>query len=301
MMSVLEFDSVTKTYGNKKALDSLTFTLGENKITGLIGRNGAGKTTMLKIAAGFMRESSGEVRVFGEHPFNNLTVSVNMIMIDNDMNLPAALSLEELLKAAANFYPNWDMKLARNLFDYFSLHPKQMHSGLSKGMKNTFNAILGLASRCPLTIFDEPTNGMDAGVRKDFYRALLKDYIAHPRTIIISSHHLNEVEDILEDILLLKDGKQFLHMAVEDLREYAVVVSGKEEEMKNWLRGHEVFHESSVGFGRTYAVIRNDLSDDQIASAMKKSLEFSTISNEDLCLYLTSQEKGGIDDVFNKG
>jgi ABC-2 type transport system ATP-binding protein len=301
MMSVLEFDSVTKTYGNKKALDTLTFTLGENKITGLIGRNGAGKTTMLKIAAGFMRESSGEVRVFGENPFNNLTVSANMIMIDNDMNLPAALSLEELLEAAANFYHNWDMKLARNLFDYFSLHPKQTHAGLSKGMKNTFNAILGLAARCPLTIFDEPTNGMDAGVRKDFYRALLKDYIAHPRTIIISSHHLNEVEDILEDILLLKDGKQFLHMSVEDLREYAVVVSGKEEAINSWLRGHEVFHKSEVSFGRTYAVIRNDLSDDQIAAATKSSLEFSTISNEDLCLYLTSQEKGGIDDVFNKG
>jgi ABC-2 type transport system ATP-binding protein len=300
MMSVLEFEAVSKTYGKKKALDQLTFSIGENKITGLIGRNGAGKTTMLKIAAGFMRQSSGAVRVFGEHPFNNLTVSANMIMIDNDMNLPAALNLEELLVTAADFYPNWDMKLAGNLFDYFSLDLKQNHSGLSKGMKNTFNAIFGLAARCPLTIFDEPTNGMDAGVRKDFYRALLKDYIANPRTIIISSHHLNEVEDILEDILLLKDGKQFLHMPIEELREYAVVVSGKEEPMKNWLRGHEVFHRSNTEFGRTYAVIRNDLSDDQIASAMKNSLEFSTVSNEDLCLYLTSQEKGGIDDVFNQ-
>ena len=301
MMSVLEFEGVTKTYGKKKALDNLTFSLGENKITGLIGRNGAGKTTMLKIAAGFMRESSGEVKVFGEHPFNNLTVSANMIMIDNDMNLPAALNLGELLETAADFYKKWDMKLARNLLDYFGLDPKQTHNGLSKGMKNTFNAILGLAARCPLTIFDEPTNGMDAGVRKDFYRALLKDYIANPRTIIISSHHLNEVEDILEDILLLKDGKQFLHKPIEELREFAVVVSGKEGAMKNWLRGHEVFHKSDTEFGRTYAVIRNDLSDDQIAAAMKNSLEFSTISNEDLCLYLTSQEKGGIDDVFNKG
>lgn len=299
-MSVLEFESVTKIFGKKKALDNLTFSLGENKITGLIGRNGAGKTTMLKVAAGFMRENSGEVRVFGEHPFNNLTVSANMIMIDNDMNLPAALNLEELLETAADFYHNWDMKLARNLFDYFGLDPKQTHAGLSKGMRNTFNAIIGLSARCPLTIFDEPTNGMDAGVRKDFYRALLKDYIANPRTIIISSHHLNEVEDILEDILLLKGGKQFLHMPLGELREYAIVVSGKEEAVKNWLRGHEVFHKSDTEFGRTYAVIRNDLSDDQIASAMKSSLEFTTISNEDLCLYLTSQEKGGIDDVFNK-
>lgn len=300
-MSVIEFDSVTKSYGSKKALDNLSFSLGENKITGLIGRNGAGKTTMLKIAAGFMKETSGDVRVFGVHPFNNLMVSANMIMIDNDMNLPAALNLEELLETAAGFYPNWDMKLARNLFDYFSLHPGQTHAGLSKGMKNTFNAILGIAARCPLTIFDEPTNGMDAGVRKDFYRALLKDYIAYPRTIIISSHHLSEVEDILEDILLLKDGKNFLHMPIEELREYAVVVTGKDEVMKNWLKGQEVIHQNDAGFNRIYAVVLNDLSEEQITAAVKSGLEFSGISNEDLCLYLTSQEKGGIDDVFNKG
>ncbi|MEH7883973.1 ABC transporter ATP-binding protein [Bacillus sp. JJ1609] len=300
-MTVLEFESVTKSYGKKKALDDLTFSLGENKITGLIGRNGAGKTTMLKIAAGFLRETSGEIKVFGEHPFNNLTVSANTILIDNDMNLPAALTLEEILQTAEDFYPNWDMKLAQRLFQYFSLHPKQTHPGLSKGMKNTFNAIMGLAARCPLTIFDEPTNGMDAGVRKDFYRALLKDYIAYPRTILISSHHLNEMEDILEDILLLKDGKKFLHMPVEELREYAAVVSGKEDAINHWLRDQEVFHKSIDGFGRVYAVIKNDISDEQISSARQNALEFSTISNEDLCLFLTSQEKGGIDDVFNKG
>src|SRR5574342_156787 len=105
-MTVLEFQSVTKSYGKKKALDDLTFSLGENKITGLIGRNGAGKTTMLKIAAGFMKETSGDVRVFGEHPFNNLMVSANMIMIDNDMNIPNALDLEEVMASAADFYPN---------------------------------------------------------------------------------------------------------------------------------------------------------------------------------------------------
>ncbi|KIY22437.1 ABC transporter ATP-binding protein [Mesobacillus subterraneus] len=299
-MSVLKFNKVTKIYGKKKVLDELTFSIGENKITGLIGRNGAGKTTMLQIAAGFIRESSGEVRVFGESPFNNLSVSANMVMVDNDMNLPASLSLDELLDSAASFYPNWDMKLARNLMSYFRLDLKQHHTGLSKGMKNTFHAILGLASRCPLTIFDEPTNGMDAGVRKDFYRALLKDYLANPRTIIISSHHLNEVEDLLEDILVLKDGRQLLHMTVEDMREYAVIVSGRDDMLNDWLSGHELFHRNSTDFGKSYALIRNNLSEGQITSAMNKGLKFSTISNEDLCLYLTSQEKGGIDDVFTK-
>lgn len=299
-MNVIEFDKVSKIYGSKKALNELSFSLAENKITGLIGRNGAGKTTMLKIAAGFIHESSGKALVFNEHPFNNLKVSANMIFIDNDLNLPTALSLEEILETGADFYPNWDRVLANKLFEYFSLNPKQNHAGLSQGMKSTFNAILGMAARCPLTIFDEPTNGMDAGVRKDFYRALLKDYIAYPRTIIISSHHLNEIEDILEDILLLKDGAKYLHMPVEELREFAVAVSGKEKDMLPWLSDQQIFHSNTAAFGRMYAVVRNDILPEKKEIARQKGIEFSAVSNEDLCSYLTRDMKGGIDDVFNR-
>ncbi|MGO4886675.1 ABC transporter ATP-binding protein [Anaerobacillus sp. MEB173] len=204
---MIECNELTKTYGGKKALNNLSFMIEENKITGIIGRNGAGKTTLLKIIAGFLRETSGEIKVFSEKPFNSLTVSANMIFVDDQMSLPTTLSLQEILEVAATFYKNWDMELAQRLFDYFSFHRDQRHSSLSKGMKSTFNMILGLSARCPLTIFDEPTTGMDAAVRADFYRALLKDYIAYPRTILISSHHLDEIEDLLEDVLLIKEGE----------------------------------------------------------------------------------------------
>jgi ABC-2 type transport system ATP-binding protein len=299
-MNVVEFNKVMKAYGKKNALNSLTFALAENKITGLIGRNGAGKTTMLKIAAGFIRETSGEVRVFQEHPFNNLKASANTIFIDQDLSLPGALTLDEILSSAAEFYQNWDMKLARGLFTYFAFNPNQTHVSLSKGMQSTFNAILGLAARCPLTIFDEPTTGMDAGIRNDFYRALLKDYIAHPRTVIISSHHLSEVEDILEDILLLKDGAMFIHMPVDELKDFGIGVSGKEEVMIKWLDDHEIFHKSNAPFGGVYAVVRNDISPQQKQMAREIGLEFSSVSSEDLCSYLTNEKKGGIDDVFDR-
>ena len=127
-----------------------------------------------------------------------------MIFIDDNMALPSALSLIEILECAGRFYKNWDMRLAIKMFDYFSLNPNQGHASLSKGMKSTFNMIIGISAHCPLTIFDEPTTGMDSAVRKDFYKALLKDYVEIPRTIIISSHHLNEIEDIIEDVLLIK-------------------------------------------------------------------------------------------------
>jgi ABC-2 type transport system ATP-binding protein len=183
-MDVISCEGLTKTFGRVKAVSELSFTIEENRITGLIGPNGAGKTTLLKIIAGYMRASSGQITVFSENPFNSLKVSSNMIFIDENMKFAPSFSLSEIMLAASSFYKNWDMELAKGLFDYFSLDPKQQHHNLSKGMKSTFNMIIGLAARCPLTIFDEPTSGMDAGVRKDFYRAMLKDYLQKPRNII---------------------------------------------------------------------------------------------------------------------
>lgn len=179
-MNIIECTNLTKRYSGKDVLQEMSFSIEENTITGLIGRNGAGKTTLLKIIAGFIKKTSGEVRVFDEKPFNSLKVSANSIFVDDGMSIPPALQLKEVLDAAASFYPNWNTALADKLFDYFSFEPWQYHNRLSKGKTSTFNAIIGLASRCPLTIFDEPTTGMDEAVRKDFYRALLKDYMARP-------------------------------------------------------------------------------------------------------------------------
>ncbi|OEH85079.1 ABC transporter [Desulfuribacillus stibiiarsenatis] len=298
-MNVIECAGLTKSYRNTKAIKDLSFTIEENKITGLIGRNGAGKTTLLKTLAGFYERSSGDIKVFGEEPFNSLKVSSNMIFIDDQMIFPNALPLVEILECASTFYNHWNMKIAKGLFEYFSFHKNQYHNDLSKGMKSTFNMIIGLASRCPLTIFDEPTTGMDAAVRKDFYRALLKDYIDHPRTIILSSHLLNEIEDLLEDVLLLREGTIRLHMPVLDLKEYAVGLLGKMEAIEPLVIDKELFYRESVGINTSYIVIRNDLNDADRAKILAAGIEIKSVSTNDICVYLTSKTKGGIDDVFN--
>lgn len=300
-MSVIECRDLTKTFRGTKALNNLSFKLEDNKITGLIGRNGAGKTTLLKIIAGHMKETSGEIKVFSEKPFNNLLVSANTIFLHDQMNLPTALNLMETLEVGASFYGNWDSELANRLFEYFSFNPLQHYNGLSKGMKSTFNMIIGLSARCPLTIFDEPTTGMDAAVRKDFYRALLKDYIANPRTIIISSHHLNEIEDLLEDIFLLNNGKELLHMSVADLKEWAIGIQGKTPIVDEWTQNKEVIFTKSMGLENKYVVVKNDLSEEELQNARLAGMEVSPVTSSNVCVYLTSKTNGGIDDVFNKG
>ncbi|MEK3889186.1 ABC transporter ATP-binding protein [Bacillus sp. FSL K6-3431] len=299
-MKIIECKNITKIYGKKAVLENISFSIEGHKLTGLIGRNGAGKTTLLKILSGFIRETSGEVDVFSEQPFNNLFVSANSIFIDDQMTLPPALTLAEILDAADSFYENWDATLAKGLFEYFSLDSNQYHANLSKGMKSTFNMILGLSARCALTIFDEPTTGMDAAVRKDFYRALLKDYIAHPRSIIISSHHLNEIEDLLEDVLLVNDGKVHLHKPISELKEWAIGLYGKKSVVAGWTLGREVLLEKDMGPDRMYSVVRNDFTEDDIKCARDGGVEFTSISSSDICIFLTSKSKGGIDDVFNR-
>ncbi|MBU8879953.1 ABC transporter ATP-binding protein [Bacillus sp. FJAT-29790] len=299
-MKVIECKDLTKAYMRRNVLNNLSFSIEENKITGLIGRNGAGKTTLLKIIAGFIKQTSGDINVFSEKPFNSLNVSANSIFVDDQMGFPPALQLRELLEVAGSFYPNWDGELAKRLFDYFSFDPLHYHNRLSKGKTSTFNMIIGLAARCPLTIFDEPTTGMDAAVRKDFYRALLKDYIAHPRTIIISSHHLDEIEDLLEDILLIKDGKKHLHMPMEELKEWAIGIKGPSKAVHEWIDEKETFYENYVGADTMYAVVKNDFSESLLQEASHLGLEISSVRPSNLCVYLTNELKGGIDDVFNE-
>ncbi|TMW70339.1 ATP-binding cassette domain-containing protein [Alteribacter natronophilus] len=298
MTTAVQCREITKTYKNKRALNELSCTIEKNKITGIIGRNGAGKTTLLNMIAGHRRVTDGEIQVFGANPFNSLTVSANIVFINDTMNLPNGLTCLEILEEGQNFYRNWDHELAGRLFEYFGFTRHDIHERLSKGKRSMFNAIFGLASRSPLTIFDEPTTGMDEAVRKDFYRALLKDYIAHPRTVLLSSHHLSEIEDLLEDVLLIKNGREHLHMPVSDLKEYAVSIQGSERAVTNWLGGKNIIARRSGPAGRLYAVVENTIHDTHIKEAREKQLDLSPVSASDVCVYLTDERKGGIDDVF---
>lgn len=299
-MKVIECIDLTKTYhSHKKVLDHMNLTIEEHTITGIIGRNGEGKTTLLKIIAGFIKETSGEVRVFSERPFNSLLVSNNTVFVDDQMSFPPSLQLQDLIEAGKTFYPNWDHDLAKKLLNYFSFDLMDYHHKLSKGRKSTFNVIVGLAARCPLTIFDEPTNGMDEAVRKDFYRALLKDYLAHPRTILFSSHHLNEIEDLLEDVLIIKNGKSFLHLPISDLKEWAIGLKGPAEKVREWTKDREVVFENVIGENTWYKIVKNDFSEEELEKMRLSGIEVTGVRASDLCVYFTNDTKGGIDDVFN--
>ena len=177
-MNMIQCEQLTKTIRNHKALKNITCTIESEKIVGIIGRNGAGKSTFLNILAGYLQPTHGTCQISGKNPFNNIQTAANTIMIDDRLSFSNYLTLEEILIMGADFYPNWQDELAFRLLDYASLSKKVKHHQLSKGQLATFNLIYGLASRCALTMLDEPMNGMDEAIRSDFYRVILKEYIA---------------------------------------------------------------------------------------------------------------------------
>lgn len=293
---IIQASHLSKRYQHKQALSDINITLSENKIIGLIGRNGAGKTTLLKLLVGYLRPSEGELTVFGQVPFNNLIVSSNTLFMSDEMTYHPSLNLREILSIVTTFYPNYDHELALRLLDYFSINPSSHPTKLSKGMRSTFQLIVALAVRAPLTLLDEPTTGMDAAVRKDMYRAILKEYIAHPRTILLSSHLIDEVEDLLEEMILIDKGKLVLHESLEHLKEYAIQCTGKQESLHPLKEVAEVIYEErAIGQPQSVIVKRSE-----VVLHLAKSLQLavSPVKVSDLCMYLTSKEKGGIDDVF---
>lgn len=297
-MIAVTCQDLSKTYGDKNALHNLNCTIAQDAITGIIGRNGAGKTTLLKCIAGFYRPSGGTIRVFDQDPYDNLAVSAGLIFVDETMTFPEGQNLGRLLEICGRFYAAWDAPLAAKLLDYFNLPAGTMPQKLSKGMLSTFRSILGLCAHAPLTIMDEPTSGMDSGVRQDFYRALLKDYVAHPRTIILSSHLLGEIDHLLEYILLLADGRDLLSAPVTELAGYALSLSGKVSQLTPLLAKRTILRQETPLPGHLTVTIVNDLSPAERTALTAAGITSSAVSVNDLCNILTAGSKGGIDHVF---
>ncbi|HEX3028280.1 MAG TPA: ABC transporter ATP-binding protein [Clostridia bacterium] len=297
MSTVINCTNLTKAYKNKEALSGLNLSIGENKMIGLIGRNGAGKTTFLKTCAGYILPTSGNLTVLGGEPFDNLDVLSNMIFIDEEVSYNASLKLGELLKIGQIYYKNWDNGFAKKLIKYFDLNEKQKYKKLSRGMKTQFNMIMGLASRSPLTLMDEPTLGLDVAVRKEFYSIMLKDYMENPRTFIISSHLMSELENMLEEMILIHKGKLVFQKSIEELQGYALLLNGKEEILKPFLSKKQVLNTESFGNSILAGVV-NDLKGEEMAYLENNNVDISAAKIDDVYIWLTKNEKGGGFDEF---
>jgi len=288
MQKIAEVTQLTKAYGTTKALDRVSFRLEADKIYGLLGRNGAGKTTLMNILTAQLFPTSGDVRLFGEAPYENDNVLRRVCFIKESQTYPRSLRVQDVLELSASFFPNWDRDFAYALAGDFDLPLSRRMGKLSRGMLSSVGIIIGLASRAPVTIFDEPYLGLDAVARGLFYDKLLKDYAEHPRTILLSTHLIDEVSRMLEHVLLMDRGRLLLDEEADALRRKAYTVTGPTSKAETFAAGREVIHAEAIG-GLASLTVMGALTPEQKRHAESSGLEVGPVSLQQLFIHLTNR------------
>lgn len=277
-------------YGRIAAVENVSFKLEGNKIYGLLGRNGSGKTSLLSAIASFRQPTTGEVLIDGKIAFENAEIVSQVCFIQENGHMSDAQSVKNAIKLAASCWPNWDESYANHLLDLYQLPLKKRISELSRGMKSALGVTIGLASRAPITIFDEAYLGMDAPTRYAFYEEVLRDYMEHPRTFILSTHLIEEVGNLFEEVLILDNGRLLLHEESESLRQRGVSITGPAERVDEYVIGLQVLGEQTLG--RTKSVtVYGELNQERVNRARMDGLELGPVPLQDLFVHLT--KKGG--------
>ena len=288
MTAVIEVHDLTKRYHDKKAVDGVTLSLAPDAIYGLLGRNGAGKTTLMSILTAQNWETSGTVRVFGEHPFENARVLSRICFVREGQKYPDDATPRHAFAAARLFFPNWDQEFADALVDEFQLPMRRRIKKLSRGQLSAVGVIIGLASRAEITFFDEPYLGLDAVARQIFYDRLLEDYAEHPRTIVLSSHLIDEVANLIEKVIVIDNGRIILDEDTDAVRDRAITVVGDAAKVDAWTAGREVLHREALGRVASTTVL-GTLSAADRAELTASGLDLAPVSLQQLVVRLTQR------------
>lgn len=245
MSHAIEITNLKKRFWNRNVFKDLNLSIEENKIYCLVGRNGAGKTTLLRCIASQYVKSGGSIKAFGEEVFENKG-ALSKIYLCQENGFSTEMTAREIFRAAKIFLKYWDEEFKEKLLDKFNVELGKKYGDLSKGMKACLNIIVALASRAPITIFDEAYAGLDPFNREIFYEELLRDYEENPRTIIFSTHYIEEMENLFEGIIFMDKGKILLNEDRDTIDERAFYITGKEEELNDILRNLNVVSKEKI-------------------------------------------------------
>lgn len=288
----LELKEITKCYGKKTVLNSLDLTLEEGKIYGLVGRNGAGKTTMLSIASAQNPATKGEILLDGETVWENQKclneICFSREMVNTANNVASALKVKEYLKMAEMLFPYWDKEMAERLVEEFELDKKQKIMKLSKGMQSMVTIIVALASKAKYTFLDEPAAGLDVVARESFYRILLDEYSESGRTFVVSTHIIEEAADVFEEVIFLNKGKIMLKENTEELLSRCIHVSGKAEDVDELIKGKKAFHPEKIGRSKGITLM---LDPGEVFHKAGKDVEINSLNLQDVFVAFCGKEE----------
>ncbi|TSD93545.1 ABC transporter ATP-binding protein [Skermania sp. ID1734] len=281
---------LTKRFGRFTAVDNVDFDIDPDRIYGLLGRNGAGKTTVMQMLTGQLRQTSGDISIFGQQPFENPVALARVCFVKESQRYPEDYRVKHVLAAASQLLPNWNNDFAHELIKDFDIPLDRKMKKLSRGTTSAVGVTVGLASRAPLTIFDEPYLGLDAVSRTMFYDRLLADFSENPRTIVLSTHLIDEVSDLIEHVLVIDKGRILLDDNADALRSRAVMVSGPARTVEAFAADHAVLHRESLS-SLARATVAVELTDAERNRALAAGLQLEPVSLQQLVVRSTTAAK----------
>ena len=237
---MLKLKNITKKYGNKLILDEINIDFNNPKgVYGILGRNGVGKTTLMKIIFNMITNYEGEVEVNGELAKNNNKILKDILYVGEEINQYNVLfqgKIIDILKAYDLMYDHFDKEYAESLLEKFDLKVKTKFSKLSTGKQTLVQNTLGLASRATITILDEPTNGLDSVNRQNFFHYMMEDYAEHPRMFLLSTHLIQEVENYLTNVVILKNADVLVKDTLDNIQMKSHIIKNMRLENKNVIK-----------------------------------------------------------------
>jgi len=216
---VLAVARLSRRFGSKAALDDVTISFQRGAVYGLVGANGAGKTTLIRHILGLLKAERGSVRVFGLDPVADPVGVLSRIgYLSEENDIPGWMRVDELINYSKAFRPAWDDAYADELLKKFALDPAAKVKSLSKGQKARAGLLIALAYRPELLVLDEPSSGLDPLVRRDILGAAIRTVASEGRTVLFSSHLLDEVEEVADHVTMISDGRIALSAPLAEVR-----------------------------------------------------------------------------------
>jgi ABC-2 type transport system ATP-binding protein len=291
MAAAVECINLSKSYGKLEVVKDVSLSLDEGKIYGLLGRNGTGKTTLLNLICAQIMRDSGEINVFGEEVFENERALENLCLVKEKDLKTEDYKVSRIFNIAGILYKFWDEEYKNQLVKEFKLDTKKKYKNLSRGFKSVVGIIIGLASKAKITIFDEPSLGLDAAVREKFYNMLLQEYERSNRTFILSTHLIDEVSSLFEEVIILQGGQLLIQENMAELLEKAYFLSGKEETIMQLIKSKKIIHKEFFGATAIVGVL-DEFSREEINNLKSNNIEVSSMPLQKLFIYLTEEVKG---------
>ena len=246
-MREIRVDHVSKSFGKAKALDDVSLSFEHGKIHALLGRNGAGKSTLLGLIANRLVPTSGRIFVDDEPAADNARALAKLYCMNDKKMYPENLRLDNLFEEMGRFYEGFDRTDAARHAKAFGLDARKKIGALSTGYRSIYQLVVGLSLDVDYLLLDEPVLGLDAAHRELFYQLLMEDYLERPRTVVIATHLIEEVANLVERVTIIDEGRVLMQASADELRSSGYSVSGRAADVRAYCEGLDVLDVDELG------------------------------------------------------